>query len=208
MCSFRKSMLVPAQVVFWDLRQELLEGLYRHNVGEARLQPMLDILDATLGGLVEASVPVRQGLLESSPFTQQQHPCVTLHATLGRLVEAFEPVRDLSTSCFWTHGPATGHCFRRHPRSAAIARPRPVQPVPRNCCVSSLHSTHYRGCSRPWRAACWGRWRRRCGACTWMAGPHGDTCAAVITWHTPVTKRQTRGSKDAACWHATRLGSL
>jgi hypothetical protein len=48
-----------SQVVFWDLRQELLEGLYRHNVGEARLQPILDILDATLGGLVEASVPVR-----------------------------------------------------------------------------------------------------------------------------------------------------
>jgi hypothetical protein len=48
-----------AQVVFWDLRQELLEGLYRHRVEEARLQPILDILDATLGGLVEASVPVR-----------------------------------------------------------------------------------------------------------------------------------------------------
>ena len=47
-----------AQVVFWDLRQELLEGLYRHRVEEARLQPILDILDATLGGLVEASVPV------------------------------------------------------------------------------------------------------------------------------------------------------
>ena len=47
------------QVVFWDLRQELLEGLYRHRVEEARLQPILDILDATLGGLVEASVPVR-----------------------------------------------------------------------------------------------------------------------------------------------------
>ena len=45
-------------MVFWDLRQELLEGLYRHRVEEARLQPILDILDATLGGLVEASVPV------------------------------------------------------------------------------------------------------------------------------------------------------
>lgn len=53
----------PTQVVFWDLRVELLEGLYRHNVGEARLQPILDILDATLGGLVEASVPVSAVLL-------------------------------------------------------------------------------------------------------------------------------------------------
>jgi hypothetical protein len=52
-------LLAPCtQVVFWDLRQELLEGLYRHRVEEARLQPILDILDATLGGLVEASVPV------------------------------------------------------------------------------------------------------------------------------------------------------
>ncbi len=46
------------QVVFWDLRADLLEGLYRHKVGEARLQPILDILDATLGGLVEAGAQV------------------------------------------------------------------------------------------------------------------------------------------------------
>ena len=41
-------------MVFWDLRGELLEGLYRHQVADARLQPTLDILDATLGGIVEA----------------------------------------------------------------------------------------------------------------------------------------------------------
>ena len=60
----RRTALLPPrcpQVVFWDLRQELLEGLYRHRVEEARLQPILDILDATLGGLVEASVSVSRG---------------------------------------------------------------------------------------------------------------------------------------------------
>ena len=46
--------------MFWDLRSELLEGLYKHQVNGARLQPILDCIDSQhLGVLVEIAAPVR-----------------------------------------------------------------------------------------------------------------------------------------------------
>lgn len=47
------------QIIFWDLRSDLLEGLYKHHVDGARLQPILDCIDSQhLGVLVEIAAPV------------------------------------------------------------------------------------------------------------------------------------------------------
>ena len=43
------------QVVYEDLRQPLLEDLYRHSVEQARLGPVLEQLDDALGALCEAT---------------------------------------------------------------------------------------------------------------------------------------------------------
>jgi len=42
-------------VVYEDLRQQLLEDLYRHSVEQARLGPALEQLDDALGTLCEAT---------------------------------------------------------------------------------------------------------------------------------------------------------
>jgi hypothetical protein len=43
---------LPRQVVYWDLRDEFLEQLYRHKVAGARLGPLLARIDGILGGMV------------------------------------------------------------------------------------------------------------------------------------------------------------
>lgn len=43
------------QVVYQDLRQALLEEVYRHSVQQARLGPVLEQLDEALGTLCEAT---------------------------------------------------------------------------------------------------------------------------------------------------------
>ena len=43
------------QVVYEDLRQPLLEDLYRHSVQLARLGPVLEQLDDALGALCQAT---------------------------------------------------------------------------------------------------------------------------------------------------------
>ena len=43
------------EVVYEDLRQPLLEDLYRHSVEQARLGPVLEQLDDALGALCEAT---------------------------------------------------------------------------------------------------------------------------------------------------------
>jgi hypothetical protein len=49
-----------AQVIFWDLRTELLENLYKHSVEACRLEPILESIDNDhLGVLVEMAAPVR-----------------------------------------------------------------------------------------------------------------------------------------------------
>lgn len=60
----------PVQVVFCDSRAEM-EGVYRHSVERARLQPFLVALDAHLGDLAggadDALVPLlATGLLEAA----------------------------------------------------------------------------------------------------------------------------------------------
>ena len=47
--------MCPRQVIFWDMRADWLEVLYRHRVGDARLAPVLTKLDDTLGDLVQAA---------------------------------------------------------------------------------------------------------------------------------------------------------
>ena len=42
-------------MVYEDLRQQLLEDLYRHSVEQARLGPALEQLDDALGTLCEAT---------------------------------------------------------------------------------------------------------------------------------------------------------
>jgi hypothetical protein len=45
----------PSQVVYQELRQPLLEDLYRHSVEMARLGPVLEHLDETLGTLCSST---------------------------------------------------------------------------------------------------------------------------------------------------------
>ncbi len=42
-------------MVWQDLRQPLLEDVYRHSVQQARLGPVLELLDDALGSLCEAT---------------------------------------------------------------------------------------------------------------------------------------------------------
>lgn len=43
------------QVVYVDLRQALVEEVYRHSVQQARLGPVLEQIDEALGALCEAT---------------------------------------------------------------------------------------------------------------------------------------------------------
>lgn len=56
------------QVVWQDLRQPLLEDVYRHSVQQARLGPVLELLDEALGSLCEAT-PKELHAGECSAFT-------------------------------------------------------------------------------------------------------------------------------------------
>lgn len=44
-------------MVFWDLRVPLLEVLWRHHVRQARINPLLDALDASLSAQCSICVP-------------------------------------------------------------------------------------------------------------------------------------------------------
>ena len=66
------------QVVYEDLRQPLLEDLYRHSVEQARLGPVLERLDDALGALCEATPKeLHAGALSMSSDPQP----ATEHAT-------------------------------------------------------------------------------------------------------------------------------
>lgn len=51
------------QVVFWDMRNAVLEDLYRHSVANARMHPVIEGLDGWLGQLCSAAVPDLHPLL-------------------------------------------------------------------------------------------------------------------------------------------------
>ncbi|CAL8468909.1 g8450 [Coccomyxa elongata] len=51
----RLNAFIAARVVWQDLRQPLLEDVYRHSVQQARLGPVLELLDEALGSLCEAT---------------------------------------------------------------------------------------------------------------------------------------------------------
>ena len=139
---------IGAQIIFWDLRSDLLEGLYKHRVETARLQPILDCIDSQhLGALVEIAAPVRCVTTRPPPplptHTHLHCFCTVLCSVLqfNRVVI----VPFWSVVCLIRQVLAVAH------RSMVICR----------------------GCFRFWRGACCQRWSPHCAACTWTVGPHG-----------------------------------
>ncbi|EIE26922.1 DUF810-domain-containing protein [Coccomyxa subellipsoidea C-169] len=87
MAAKRLNAYIAAKVVYVDLRQALVEEVYRHSVQQARLGPVLEQIDEALGALCEAT-------------PKELHEGISA-ALLGAVVEALLRVLLHGGPCRW-----------------------------------------------------------------------------------------------------------